>query len=161
MARGLTLIPEGHRVFPHLCVSDNLELGGYSVKSKAGKEEALREVYKLFPDLYSKKNERARTLSGGQRQMLAIGIGMMSKPKLLLIDEPSCGLSPLMFQYLLEMITKLRENGLSILLVEQNIRSALKIADRGYVLENGKITLGGTGEFLRTNDYVRKAYLGM
>ncbi|MEW6275298.1 MAG: ABC transporter ATP-binding protein [Bacillota bacterium] len=161
VARGLTLIPEGNRVFPHLSVSDNLELGGYLVKSKESKEEVLREVYQLFPDLYKKRNEPARTLSGGQRQMLAIGMGMMSRPKLLLIDEPSCGLSPLMLQYLLAMIKKLSEKGLSILLVEQNIRSALKIADRGYVLENGKIILGGTGEFLKTNAYVRKAYLGM
>jgi len=161
VARGISLIPEGQKVFPHLSVKDNLEMGGYLVKSREGREEAVNEVYQLFPDLHKKRNDFARTLSGGQRQMLAVGIGFMSRPQLLLVDEPSCGLSPLMLQYLLEMIGKVREKGLSVLLVEQNIRSALKIADRGYVLENGRIILEGSVDSLKSNEYVKEAYLGM
>ncbi|MCZ7663175.1 MAG: ABC transporter ATP-binding protein [Thermoleophilia bacterium] len=161
VARGLSLIPEGGRVFPHMSVADNLQMGAHLLRDRAARQAALDSVYHLFADLYEKRNQYARTLSGGQRQMLAIGIGLMSRPALLMVDEPSSGLSPLLVGYLMDMLTKVTDSGLSVLLVEQNIRSALEIADRGYVMENGRIIMEGTSSALKENDFVREAYLGL
>jgi len=162
VTRGVSLVPEGKRVFPHLSVNDNLLMGGFLVKSKESRERSIEKVYRIFPELSKKRKEYARTLSGGQRQMLAIGIGFMSRPKLLMIDEPSSGLSPLMLQYLFETIKRIRkEMNLSFLIVEQNIKSALKIADRGYVLGNGRVILEGSADMLKSNELVKEAYLGI
>jgi branched-chain amino acid transport system ATP-binding protein len=161
VAQGISLIPEGGRVFPGMTVSDNLDLGMYQERGLKNKQETQEWVYQLFPVLRERKKQYASTLSGGQRQMLAVAIGLMSRPELLLIDEPSSGLAPLLVKNLLNMIEQIRETGVTILLVEQNVRAALGISDRGYVLENGRRILEGTNEELRTNEHVKKAYLGI
>ena len=160
-AHGVRLIAEGGRIFPNMSVADNLAMGAYLVMSEVDRRSALESIFDFFPDLRAKLKEPARTLSGGQRQMLAVAIGLASRPRLLLVDEPSSGLSPLMVSYLMDMISKSRDVGVSILLVEQNIRAALGIADRGYVLENGRIVLEGSAWDLQNDDYVKMAYLGL
>ncbi len=159
---GIVLVPEGRQLFPDMTVQENLELG-YS-KHIAGDKtlnEQLELVYSYFPDIYEKRFELASSLSGGQQQMVAIGRGIMSEPKLIMFDEPSLGLSPVLVQNVVEIIEKLSEKGHSILLVEQNANLALQIADRAYVLETGKMVLEDSAESLLGNDEIRKAYLGL
>ncbi len=160
VTRGLAHSPEGRRIFPRLSVEENLRLGAFARRDRAGISSDLDRVFGLFPILKERRNQPAGTFSGGEQQMLAIGRAMMSKPKLLMLDEPSMGLSPLMMQRIMSTITELRSEGVTILLVEQNAQAALSLADHGYVLEVGKIVLDGTGEALLNDENVRKAYLG-
>ena len=159
VSRGIALVPEGRRVFPRLDVLDNLRLGGYG-KPRQQIGETLSQVFEMFPRLRERKRQLAGTLSGGEQQMLAIGRGLMSRPRLLLLDEPSMGLAPLLVQQIFETILTINERGTTILLVEQNAHMALAIADRGYVLETGTIVLTGSAEELSGNPQVRNAYLG-
>lgn len=156
---GLAHSPEGRRIFPRMSVEENLLLGAYGRKDD-GIRKDLKAAYELFPILGERSKQPAGTFSGGEQQMLAMGRAMMSRPKLLMLDEPSMGLSPLMMKRIMSTVTTLQEQGTTILLVEQNARAALKIATKGYVLEVGKIVTEGTGEELLTSDEVRKAYLG-
>ncbi len=158
--RGLAHSPEGRRIFPRLTVEDNLRLGAFARKDKAGIASDLERVFDLFDILRTRRSQPAGTFSGGEQQMLAIGRAMMSRPKLLMLDEPSMGLSPLMMQRIMSTITELKSEGVTILLVEQNAQAALSLADYGYVLEVGSIVLEDTGPKLLTDDNVRKAYLG-
>ena len=160
VARGLAHSPEGRRIFPKLTVEDNLLLGAFSRKDNAGVREDLAKVYDLFEVLLERRTQPAGTFSGGEQQMLAIGRAMMSRPQLLMLDEPSMGLSPIMTQRIMSTIRTLQSEGVTILLVEQNAAAALKLSDRAYVLEVGQITLDGTGEQLLGDDRVRRAYLG-
>jgi branched-chain amino acid transport system ATP-binding protein len=160
VALGISHIPEGKKLFPDMTVRENLELGAYTSPTR-GMEERLEQVYRIFPALKQKANELPRKLSGGVQQMLAMGRGLMSRPKLCMFDEPSSGLAPIVIKEVLHVIKTLRDQGTTILLVEQNTQHALGIADRGYVLENGRITLEGTGEELLQNDHVKVAYLGL
>ncbi len=159
VTRGLAHSPEGRRIFPRLSVEENLMLGAFSRKDKDFKSD-IDEVYELFPILEERSKQPAGTFSGGEQQMLAMGRAMMSRPKLLMLDEPSMGLSPLMMKRIMTTVTTLQERGTTILLVEQNAQAALKRATKGYVLEVGKIVLSGSGEELLTSEDVRKAYLG-
>lgn len=157
--RGLVMVPEGRRIFMQLTVEENLEMGAYTQDPK-GIKESIEEVYELFPRLKERSWQAGGTLSGGEQQMLAMGRALMAKPKLIMLDEPSMGLAPLLVDHIFEIIKTLHKNGSTILLVEQNAQAALSIADRAYVLETGKITLTGTGQELLTNEAVKKAYLG-
>lgn len=157
---GLAQVPEGRRVFAEQSVKENLLLGAYYRKDKAEREKDLKYVYDLFPRLRERENQPAGTLSGGEQQMLAMGRALMARPKILLLDEPSMGLSPLLVKEIFRIIEEINRKGTTILLVEQNAKMALAIADRAYVLETGKITLEGTGEELSASEQVRKAYLG-
>ena len=157
---GMTEVPEGRHIFQELTVMENIMLGAYTVKEREEKKKDLDKVFKLFPRLLERKNQVAGTLSGGEQQMLAISRALMSKPKLLLLDEPSMGLSPILVDEVFDIIKEIHKQGTTILLVEQNAEKALRIADKAYVLETGKITLSGTGKELRNNDLVIKAYLG-
>lgn len=159
VARGVVHVPEGRKCFSGLTVQDNLLVGGYLQKGK-NLEEDVQEQYRLFPILEQRKNQFAGTLSGGEQQMLAVARGLMSKPKILLLDEPSMGLAPIIVNQIYDLIRQIRERGITVLLVEQNARKALSICDYAYVLENGKISLEGSGEELLRSDDVRKAYLG-
>jgi branched-chain amino acid transport system ATP-binding protein len=159
MRQGLAIVPEGRRVFARLTVQENLHMGAY-FRTKAEYEETLEEVLLLFPRLRERFAQRAGTMSGGEQQMLAIGRAMMSKPRMILLDEPSLGLAPIIIQQIFQIIQKLRDDGVTIFLVEQNANQALKIADRGYVLENGRVVLSGSGADLLDDENVRKAYLG-
>jgi len=156
--RGLAHVPEGRRIFMQMTVQENLEMGAYT--QSTGIEESLEHVYKLFPRMKERRKQIAGTMSGGEQQMLAIGRALMSRPKLLMLDEPSMGLAPILVEQIFEIIKALREDGSTILLVEQNARMALSVADRAYVLETGKISLSGTGEELAQSDEIRRAYLG-
>jgi branched-chain amino acid transport system ATP-binding protein len=158
--RGICQSPEGRQVFGPLAIEDNLRLGAYT-QPKAHLDQDLEKIYSLFPILKEKRRLPAGTLSGGQQQMLAIGRALMGRPKLLLLDEPSMGLAPLMVEEVFAVIKGLKSEGMTILLVEQNAFAALALADRGYVLETGSITLTGSGQDLLTNEEVRAAYLGM
>ncbi len=160
VALGISHIPEGKKLFPDMTVRENLELGAYTSPTR-GMEEMLEQVYRIFPALKQKANELPRKLSGGVQQMLAMGRGLMSRPKLCMFDEPSSGLAPIVIKEVLNVIKTLRDQGTTVLLVEQNTQHALGIADRGYVLENGRITLEGTGEELLQNGHVKVAYLGL
>lgn len=157
---GLAQVPEGRRVFSQQTVEENLLLGAYSRKDKAAINDDLNHIYELFPRLMERRKQSAGTLSGGEQQMLAMGRALMAKPKILLLDEPSMGLSPLLVKEIFRIIQDINKRGTTILLVEQNAKMALAIADRAYVLETGKITLQGTGEELSASEQVRKAYLG-
>jgi branched-chain amino acid transport system ATP-binding protein len=157
---GLAHSPEGRRIFPRLSVEENLLLGAFARNDHAAIRKDLEAAYNLFPILGERRKQPAGTFSGGEQQMLAMGRAMMSKPKLLMLDEPSMGLSPIMMKVIMSTVTELQSQGTTILLVEQNAQAALKRADYGYVLEVGKIVLSGTGRDLLTNDEVRKAYLG-
>lgn len=157
--RGMAVVPEGRRVFSALTVAENLQMGGYH-QDNAKVEEDLSYVLGLFPRLKERYAQRAGTLSGGEQQMLAIGRALMSRPKLLLLDEPSLGLAPIIIGQIFDIIQQIREQGTTIFLVEQNANRALTIADRGYVLENGKVVLSDSGNALLSNDEVKKAYLG-
>ena len=157
-AKGLAHVPEGRRIFLQMSVLENLEMGAY-VHGKPSKEE-LEKVYELFPRLKERRSQVAGTLSGGEQQMLAMGRALMSRPKLMMLDEPSMGLAPILVQQIFDIIGELHKAGTTILLVEQNAEMALRIADRAYVLETGAVTLTGTGAELAKSDAVRKAYLG-
>ncbi|MFY0657302.1 ABC transporter ATP-binding protein [Neptunomonas sp.] len=159
MRKGLAVVPEGRRVFSRLTVQENLHMGAY-FRSQAEYQETLEHVLELFPRLRERINQRAGTMSGGEQQMLAIGRAMMSKPRMILLDEPSLGLAPIIIQQIFDIIEQLRNEGVTIFLVEQNANQALRIADRGYVLENGRVVLSDTGDALLTNEAVRQAYLG-
>jgi len=157
---GLAHSPEGRRIFPRLSVEENLTLGAFARRDRAGIAKDMDRAFELFPILKERRSQPAGTFSGGEQQMLAIGRAMMSRPKLLMLDEPSMGLSPLMMQRIMHTIKELQSEGVTILLVEQNAQAALSLADHGYVLEVGKIVLDGTGQALLTDENVRKAYLG-
>ncbi|MBQ4154574.1 MAG: ABC transporter ATP-binding protein [Clostridia bacterium] len=157
---GMTQVPEGRRVFQELSVYENLLMGAYSVKNSSSFKEDLERIYTQFPRLAERKNQIAGTLSGGEQQMLAMGRALMSHPKLLMLDEPSMGLSPLLVDQVFDIIKSINKDGTTVLLVEQNAGKSLAISDRAYVLENGKIVLSGTGEELMASEDVKKAYLG-
>ncbi len=157
-AKGLAHVPEGRHVFLQMTVQENLEMGAYTRKGDI--KESMADVYRRFPRLEERKNQIAGTLSGGEQQMLAMGRALMSKPKILMLDEPSMGLAPILVQQIFDIIKELHEAGTTILLVEQNAEMALAIADRAYVLESGRIKLSGTGAELAKSDEIKKAYLG-
>jgi len=157
--KGLAQVPEGRRIFQQMSVEENLEMGAYT-RDKSELEGDLENVYKQFPRLLERRRQIAGTLSGGEQQMLAIGRALMSHPKLLMLDEPSMGLAPILVEQIFDIIRQLNEAGTTILLVEQNAQMALSVAHRAYVMETGKITLSGTGKELAESDQVRKAYLG-
>ena len=157
---GVCQVPEGRQIFANLTTYENLKIGAYLRNDKDGIERDLKRVYEIFPRLEERKNQIAGTLSGGEQQMLAMGRALMSRPKLLMLDEPSMGLAPILVEQIFDIIRELHAAGTTILLVEQNAQAALSIADRAYVLETGRITLSGTGKELMESDAVRKAYLG-
>lgn len=159
MRKGIAISPEGRRVFPDLTVSENLKMGGFFL-NRSEIEEGEEHVYKLFPRLKERASQRAGTMSGGEQQMLAIGRALMSKPSLLLLDEPTLGLAPLIIAQIFDIIRMIREEGVTVFLVEQNANKALQVADRGYVLETGKVVMQDTGANLLANPDIRKAYLG-
>jgi branched-chain amino acid transport system ATP-binding protein len=159
MRKGIAVSPEGRRIFSDLTVTENLQMGGFFL-DKAAIEAGIEHVFGLFPRLRERAGQRAGTMSGGEQQMLAIGRALMSKPRLLLLDEPTLGLAPLVIAQIFEIIQTIRAAGVTVFLVEQNANRALQIADRGYVLETGKVVLEDTGANLLTNDAVRQAYLG-
>lgn len=158
--KGIALVPEGRRVFADLTVLENLKIGAYSRKDTKGIAEDLEKVYSLFPRLKERTWQAAGTLSGGEQQMLAIGRALMSRPKLIMMDEPSLGLAPIIVKELFGIIKRINEEGMTVLLIEQNANAALKIADIGYIMETGRITLSGSGQELLSNDEIKKAYLG-
>ena len=160
VASGIAMSPEGRRVFADLTVLENLKIGAYLRKDKAETEKDLEWVYSLFPRLKERSWQAAGTLSGGEQQMLAVGRALMSRPKIIMMDEPSLGLAPIVVKGIFDIIKEINRQGVTILLIEQNANMALKIADIGYVLETGKITMTGTGQELLHDDNVRKAYLG-
>jgi branched-chain amino acid transport system ATP-binding protein len=157
---GISLVPEGRQLFPYLSVLSNLKLGASLRKDKDGISQSLEEVYKLFPRLEERRNQKAGTLSGGEQQMLAIGRGLMARPKLLCMDEPSLGLAPIVIEQLAEVIKDINKKGVSVLLVEQNVQLALGVASRGYALQVGRVVLEGDIETMKSSDIVKKAYLG-
>jgi branched-chain amino acid transport system ATP-binding protein len=158
---GISHIPEGRKLFTDMSVRENLEMGAYSSRAWKNRHETMEQVYELFPILKERASQLARTLSGGEQQMVAMGRGLMSRPKLCIIDEPSNGLAPRLVQEVFEKITSLRAQGITILLVEQNVHQTLQIADRACVLENGRLALEGCCEDLLKSDHIRKAYLGL
>ncbi len=159
MRKGIAISPEGRRIFPALTVIENLQMGGFFLTAQEI-AQGMEHVFHLFPRLRERATQRAGTMSGGEQQMLAIGRALMSRPRLLLLDEPTLGLAPLIIAQIFDIIQTIRQEGVTVFLVEQNANRALQIADRGYVLENGKVVLEDTGNALLTNDAVRKAYLG-
>jgi len=160
-ALGLSHIPEGRKIFSKLTVMDNLLVGAHTRRSNLEVQQSLGEIYQLFPILDERKNQRGETLSGGEQQMLAIARGLMSKPKLMMLDEPSLGLMPSLSAKVIEVLKRISSQGTTILLVEQKVRDALQLADRAYVLQTGSIVLEGAGSELLKSDMIRKAYLGM
>ncbi|NWQ40886.1 ABC transporter ATP-binding protein [Bacillus sp. EB106-08-02-XG196] len=158
--QGLSHVPEGRRVFANMSVEENLELGAYLRKDKQGIKEDFEKVYNLFPRLLERRKQLSGTLSGGEQQMLAMGRALMARPKLLLLDEPSMGLAPLLVKTIFRIIEEINQSGTTILLVEQNANMALSIADRAYVIETGKIVISGSSEELNQSDQIRMAYLG-
>ena len=159
--RGVVQVPEGRKIFPSLSVLENLELGSYTARARAVRRRSLERVFALFPILSERRRQAAGTLSGGQQQMLAIGRALMALPRILMLDEPSLGLAPLVVQEIFGIIAEINRAGTTILLVEQNTRQALALAGRGYVLENGRVALVGRGSELLDNEHVRRAYLGL
>ncbi|MCJ7808984.1 MAG: ABC transporter ATP-binding protein [Desulfobulbaceae bacterium] len=158
---GISHIPEGRQLFPTMTVEENLEMGAQFPHMKKVRRETMEEVFGFFPRLKERLDQKAGTLSGGEQQMLAIGRGLMSKPRLMMFDEPSLGLAPLLVTTIFEIIRRINERKTSILLIEQNVFHALTISDRGYVLENGQIALSGDGKWLMENPHIRKTYLGL
>lgn len=158
---GISHIPQGGGIFPDMTVRENLELGAYVPTAKREKKERLSWVYQIFPTLKKRAGQLARTLSGGERQMLAVGRGLMLRPRLCMLDEPSYGLAPLLVMEVFKVVRELRELGTTVLLVEQDIKRALELADRAYLLENGRVVLEGARERFLGDDYIRKAYLGL
>jgi len=161
VARGVVQVPEGRRMFTQLTVTENLEMGAYSRPDRREIADSMENVFNLFPRLKERRNQVAGTLSGGEQQMLSTGRALMARPKVLLMDEPSMGLAPVLVDSIFDTIKHLHEQGTTILLVEQNARMALLVADRGYVLQSGEVVLSDTAENLRQNEMVRKAYLGI
>jgi branched-chain amino acid transport system ATP-binding protein len=161
VARGIAHVPEGRRIFPALSVADNLKMGAFLPAARAHYAETIERVYGLFPALAERQRQRAGTLSGGEQQMLAIGRALMSRPKIILLDEPSMGLAPVMVLRLFDLIRRVREEGYTILIVEQNVRQVLKLVDRAYLLEVGRIRMEGRADELAEQDFVRKAYVGL
>jgi branched-chain amino acid transport system ATP-binding protein len=159
--RGLSHVPEGRRLFTEMTVHENLEMGAYPSSAWKLKKETAEQIYQVFPILKERAGQLARTLSGGEQQMLAMGRGLMSRPKLCMFDEPSYGLAPRVLKEVFQIIKSLRDQGITILLIEQNVPRTLEIADRAYVLENGRVVLEGTCDKLLKDDYVKKAYLGL
>lgn len=157
---GITHVPEGRRVFAEMSVEENIELGAFLRKDKPGIQQDFQKVYEIFPRLYERRKQSAGTLSGGEQQMLAMGRAIMAKPKLLLMDEPSMGLAPLMVKTIFEVIKEINKEQTTILLVEQNANMALSVADRAYVIETGRVILSGTAEELYASDEIKDAYLG-
>lgn len=158
---GIAHVPEGRRLFPEMTVIENLELGSLSPEAKARRRQTMEEVFELFPRLKERMYQEAGSLSGGEQQMLAIGRGLMALPKLIMFDEPSLGLSPVLKEQVFKIAKDVNDRGITVLLVEQNVAAALKYCDRAYVLENGRIVLEGTGETLLHNEHVKAAYLGI
>ena len=161
VAGGVVQVPEGRKIFPSLSVRENLELGSYVRRARSHRQESLAEVFSLFPILRERARQAAGTMSGGQQQMLAIARALMARPRLLMLDEPSLGLAPLVVQEIFRTIAAINRAGTTVLLVEQNTRQALGLARRGYVLENGRVVLEGSGRDLLGNEHVKRAYLGM
>ena len=161
VARGVVQVPEGRKIFPGLTVKENLELGSYVAAARAHRRESLERVLGLFPRLAERQRQAAGTMSGGEQQMLAIGRALMARPRILMLDEPSLGLAPIIVQEIFRIIAEINRLGTTVLLVEQNTRQALSLSRRGYVLENGRIALEGSGAELLGNEHVRRAYLGM
>lgn len=159
--KGVTLIPEGREIFPRMSVEENMLLGAYTIREKHQVKESKERIYQIFPILRKKEKALAQTLSGGEQQMLVIGRSMMSNPELLILDEPSLGLAPIIVAKVLDTLRQINEEGVAVLLVEQNIRDSLNIADRGYVLEEGKIIIEGEGRELLSNDHIKEVYLGI
>jgi branched-chain amino acid transport system ATP-binding protein len=157
---GLVLVPEGRRIFPGLTVLENLEMGAYLSPATTDLTQRLEHVYSIFPKLHQRKSQKGGTLSGGEQQMLAIARGLMAGPKMLLLDEPSLGLAPIVVDKIFDIILEIRKSGVTVLLVEQNARRSLEISDRGYILETGRVVLQGTGSWLMGNDLVKASYLG-
>jgi len=160
VARGISLVPEGRGIFPAMTVMENLDMGAYGRSKKSGIEQDLDRVFDLFPRLLERKSQLGGTLSGGEQQMLAIGRALMARPRLLLLDEPSMGLAPMFIQQIFGIIAQVRDQGTTVLLVEQNANQALSLADRAYVLETGRISKSGTGQELLNDTSIREAYLG-
>ena len=158
---GISHIPEGRKLFPDMSVRENLEMGAYLQRVWKQKEETLDKVYQLFPELKARQGQLARTLSGGEQQMVAMGRGLMSRPSLCIIDEPSSGLAPLVVEGIFRIIEGLRDQGIAIFLIEQNVQQTLEIADRAYVLENGRVVLEGESKQILEEELIRKAYLGL
>lgn len=158
---GISHVPEGRQIFPTMTVQENLEMGAQFPRTKKLKNQTLEQVFTYFPRLKERLAQKAGTLSGGEQQMLAMGRGLMSLPELIMLDEPSLGLAPLLVSTIFEIIEKINQQGTSILLIEQNVFNSLKISDRGYVLENGQIVLYGKGQELLENPHIRKTYLGL
>jgi branched-chain amino acid transport system ATP-binding protein len=161
VARGVVQVPEGRKLFPEMTVRDNLLLGGYHRSARAHQEERLERVFATFPRLRERHRQLAGTLSGGEQQMVAIGRGLMAGPRILMMDEPSLGLAPILVDEMFRVIEEIHRQGVTVLLVEQNTEHALAIADRGFVLESGRVALAGTGKELLENPRVREAYLGL
>jgi len=159
--RGVVQVPEGRKIFPSLTVLENLELGSYVAAAKARRREGLEHVFTLFPRLKERERQAAGTMSGGEQQMLAIGRALMARPRLLMLDEPSLGLAPIIVKEIFRIIGEINRLGTTVLLVEQNTRQALALSQRGYVLENGRVVLEGSGAELLGNEHVKRAYLGM
>jgi branched-chain amino acid transport system ATP-binding protein len=159
--KGLTMIPEGREIFPRMTIEENLMLGAYTIKDKAKIKESKEKVYELFPVLKKKEKALAQTLSGGEQQMLVICRSLMSNPQMLILDEPSLGLAPIIVEKVLDTVRTINEEGVTVLLVEQNIHDSLGVADRGYVLEEGKIILEGTSRELLSNSHIKEVYLGL
>jgi branched-chain amino acid transport system ATP-binding protein len=159
--RGIVQVPEGRKIFPEMTVLENLRMGSFIKSARPDREINVERVFGMFPRLKEREKQLGGTMSGGEQQMLAIGRGLMANPKLLLLDEPSLGLSPLFVKIIFEIIQEINKQGVTILLVEQNVFQSLKIANRAYVLETGRIVLSGTGSELLSNDHVKKAFLGM
>ena len=158
---GIAHVPEGRHLFPFMTVEENLEMGAYSLKSKEEEKRNMEYAYSLFPKLKERRKQLAGSLSGGEQQMVAIARGLMSSPKLIIFDEPSLGLAPIIVQEIFHTIVSLKDTGATILLIEQNVQRCLEIADYGYVMENGQITLEGKGKELLANEHLKKAYLGI
>jgi branched-chain amino acid transport system ATP-binding protein len=159
--RGVIHVPEGRRLFPLMTVRENLEVGAFNPEADKVKEETLKQVYALLPRLEEREGQLAVTLSGGEQQMVAIGRGLMARPKVLMLDEPSLGLAPLLVKEIFITVEKIAEQGTTVLLVEQDVRNSLSMSDRGYVLEHGRVVMEGAGDELLENPHIRKAYLGI
>jgi len=159
--RGIVQVPEGRKIFPEMTVMENLRMGSFTKGARKDRERNIERVFAMFPRLKEREKQLGGTMSGGEQQMLAIARGLMANPRLLLLDEPSLGLSPLFVKIIFEIIQEISRQGVTILLVEQNVYQALKIADRAYVLETGRVVLTGTGQELLASDHVKKAFLGM
>ena len=159
--RGVVHVPEGRRIFPEMTVRENLRMGSYIKSTRKDRDRNIERVFTLFPRLQEREKQLGGTLSGGEQQMLAIGRGLMANPRLLILDEPSLGLSPLLVKTIFQTISEINRQGVTVLLIEQNVHQALRIASRAYVLETGRVVLTGTGAELLANDHVKKAFLGM